>query len=44
MRQIARAALVEFAVIPAEFARFGVVNREGEDALIASLCAPFCLG
>jgi hypothetical protein len=32
--------LVEFAVIDAELSRFGIVNWDGEDALIAALCAP----
>ncbi len=39
-RQIARDALVEFAVLDPELVRFAVVDQEGLDATIARLCAP----
>jgi hypothetical protein len=39
-RQVARGVLVQFRVIDAELSRFAVVNAEGLDATIASLCAP----
>ncbi len=42
-RQIARDALVEFAVLDPELVRFAVVNAEGLDATISALCAPLDL-
>jgi len=39
-RQIVREALVEWGVIDSELSKFAVMNAEGLDATIASLCAP----